>query len=138
MKYASLMVFALALFFFSSCEFGSNYENFHEIKPPPEKIWIAINLANINPDEIFYVRNGTLISYNLNTEGYEVIESKFFLNGEEIGVGNQVSLDIENPDYVKIYTLTIKITLKSGSGSLADYAGVEIYNGEFSYQIMFR
>ena len=138
MKHISLTVLALTLSLFTSCEFGSNYENFHEIEPPPEQIWIAINLANVNPDEIFYVRNGTLISYNLNTEGHEVIESKFFLSDEEIGTGNQISLSIENPDYAKIYTLTIKITLKSGTGSLADYAGVEVYRTEFSYQVMFR
>ena len=138
MKHISLIPYILILFLFSSCEFDSDYDNFHNITPPPEQIWIAINLADANPEEIFYVQNGALISYRLNTEGQEVIESKFFLNGDEIGSGNKVSLNIANPEYDRIYILTIKIILRSGSGSLADYSGAEIYKGDFEYQIKLR
>lgn len=119
----------------NSCEFDSDDKNFVIIEKPEEEITIGINLAGVNPEEWIYVYEHTEFSYSLYTEEKDIFLRQFFLDGVPIETdqySGTCSLYITDNE---VHELKLLIMLNTGTGSLAEYAGYEMFAGEFIFNI---
>lgn len=131
-----LIVFALGL---HSCEFDSSDDNYIHIEKPKDEIQLGVDLAGVNPEDIIYVYNNSSFRYTLYTDNKEVLIRQFFLDGNPIETNQQTGIAVIKTDIIdkEIHELKLVMSLKTESGSLAEYAGLEMYTGEFSFKIKF-
>lgn len=120
-----------------SCEFDSDNDNFVFLEKPEEEIQIGIELAGINPAELIYVYNNTQFSYSLFTGGKNIFVRQFFLDGQPLYTDEHTGIGYLETDITdnEIHELKLVIGLNTGTGSLAEYAGYEMYTGEFNFKI---
>lgn len=139
MKYSINLIFTISLFsclLFYSCEWDNNDENYIE-REKPEDIVIGIDLAGVEEDKVIYIYNNSYLYYSLSTQGKTVLQTDYYLDGNSIGTDiSQVFLSVDQIDD-KEHNLKLVITLKSGSGSIADFANMEFYVGEYNFKIRF-
>lgn len=122
-----------------SCEFDSNDDNYIHIEKPKDEIQLGIDLAGVNPEDIIYVYNNSSFGYTLYTDNKEVLIRQFFLDGSPIETDQQTGIAILKTNTIdkEVHELKLVIGLKAGSESLAEYAGLEMYIGEFTFKIKF-
>lgn len=121
-----------------ACEYDSDDDNFHELQKPTEQVEIGVDLAGVNPKETIYLYENSFLYYTLHTGGKEVVAQKFYLDGKEISLapgdrGVYLHATADN----SIHDLKLVMGLPTGSGSLAEYAGYEMYVGEFNFKVRF-
>lgn len=131
-----LLMFTLALY---SCEFDSNDDNYIAIEKPKDEIQLAIDLVGVNPNDIIYVYNNSAFEYTLYADNKEVLIRQFFLDGNPIETNQQTGIAFLNTNIVdkEIHELKLVIGVKTGSESLAEYTGLEMYTGEFLFKVKF-
>ena len=131
-----LIIFTLGL---HSCEFDSNDDNYVHVEKPKDEIQLGIDLAGVNPKDIIYVYNNSSFGYTLYTDNKDVLARQFFLDGNPIETNQQTGIAFLNTNITdkEIHELKLVIGVKTGSESLAEYAGLEMYTGEFSFKIKF-
>jgi hypothetical protein len=122
---------------FYSCEFDSNDFNYVQLEKPIEEIQLGLDLAGVNPHEIIYVYNNSIFSYSLFTDGKDILSRQFYLDGNPIATNQQTGEAFLNKEITdnEIHELKLIITLRTESGSLAEYANYEVYVGEFLFKI---
>lgn len=120
-----------------SCEFNSDDDNFVFLEKPGEEIQIGIELTGINPAELIYAYNNTYFSYSLNTGGKNIFLRQFYLDGQPLETDQNTGIGYLNTHIADndTHELKLAIALKTGTGSLAEYAGYEMYTGEFIFKI---
>lgn len=120
-----------------SCEYESSNFNYVELDKPEDEVQIAIDLAGVNPEEIIYVENNSIFYYTLFTDGRDVLIRQLFWDGVPIET-NQNSgegiIYVENIDD-NIHELKLVIAFKTGTESLAERAGLEMYAGEYNFKV---
>lgn len=132
----SIFFISLLCLFFYSCEWDNNDENYIELEKPQD-ITMGIDLAGVREDEVIYIYNDTYLYYSLSTQGKTVLQINFYLDGNSIGSDiNQLRLSVDQIDNEE-HNLKVVIMLKSGSGSVADFANLEQYIGEYNFKIRF-
>lgn len=126
----------LTIFFFSACEYDSDNIHYKDIEKPKD-IQIGVDLAGVNPDDTIYIYANTQLHYSLDTQGKEILNQYFFLDGKNIYLSNGY-LNI-NPYFTdgENHKLDINIELKSNTGSMAEAFGYEKYIGKISYNLKF-
>jgi hypothetical protein len=132
--YLSAFIMALIA---QGCEFDSRDDNFHPVQQPPAEIQIGIDLAGVNPYDTIYAYNYTCFHYSLDAGTREVVAQQFFMDGKEVNtdpINGYACIEAAVADN-EVHDLTVNMIIRSGSGSLADYAGYENYLGEFSFQV---
>ena len=139
-KLINLILLAALLF---SCEYEPDGNNFKNIEPPDEMIYIDITLNDIAPNDTIYMFENTLINVRINTGGREVKQLSIYINENEHHSSfnqsyysfqiNSYDLDWESNDN----TLTINSIIGAGTGSLADIMGLEGYLGELTWHIKY-
>ncbi|MFV0419349.1 MAG: hypothetical protein ACK5KT_11535 [Dysgonomonas sp.] len=138
-----LPLFALLLTaFFLSCEFDNDDNNFNHIVPPPDEIPMGIDLAGLKEGETIYIYTKTYLTYSLNTSGKSLLSKEFYLDDVNIPTDKDPNVNGVYIDPGTIYadedhTLTLKIAIKSGSGSLADALNIEGYLGEIKFKVKY-
>ena len=138
-----LTLFTLLLTtFFLSCEFDNDDNNFNHIVPPPDEIPIGIDLAGLKEGETIYIYTKTYLTYSLNTSGRNLLSKEFYLDDINIQADKDPNVNGVYIDPGTIYadedhTLTLKIVIKSGSGSLADHLNAEGYLGEIKFKVKY-
>lgn len=134
-----LLLLIIFAFGFYSCEFDSSDENYIHIKQPDSEIRLGIDLAGVNPEEVIYVYSNSSLTYTLYTDNKEVLIRQFFLDGNMLDTDQQTGSAILSTDIIdgNIHELKLIVGLKTGSGSLAEHAGLEMYAGEFTFKIKF-
>lgn len=132
-------VFVLLSLLFHSCEYDSNDDNFHDLERPVENVEIGIDLAGVNPEETIYLYQNAYFYYSLYTGGKKVLVQKFYLDGKELNLNPENGYVYFNPEIAdnQIHDLKLIMGLPTGSGSLAEYAGYEMYVGEFNFKVKF-
>ncbi|MBG0860795.1 MAG: hypothetical protein IQL11_14935 [Bacteroidales bacterium] len=115
------------ILFLSGCEYDLHKENFRDIQQPDETHQFDLNLSS--EQDTIKVFNTTVFNYNINTYGLTMLEGDFSLGGNHWSIfSKQGSFTVSPDDYSAGYdTLSLVIFTGSGSGSLADLAGVEGY-----------
>lgn len=141
LKRINILYFLLALLSMGlhGCEYDCGNDNFHFLEKPAENIRIGIDLAGVNPNETIYLNQNAFFYYSLNAEGKKVITQKFFLDGKELNSNIQegsVYLNVGATDN-QIHELKLIMGFATGSGSLAEYAGYEMYAGEYTFKVKF-
>ena len=137
-NYIKLFIFSILFCsLLYSCEWDSNNENYVEVKKP-EDIIIGIDLAGVRENEIIYIYNDTYLYFSLSTQGKTVLQINFYLDGNIITQDyyNRIYLSVNQIDNNE-HDLKAVIALKTGSGSIADYANMEYYLGEYTFKIKF-
>ncbi len=131
-----LYVFTIALLA-QGCEFESNDDNFHQVQQPPAEVELGIDLAGVNPYDTIYAYNYTCFQYSIDAGAREVVAQQFFVDGKEVNtnpVNGSACIEATNADN-QVHDLSVSMLIRSGTGSLADYAGLENYLGEFSFKV---
>lgn len=122
---------------FQSCEWDNNDDNYIEIERP-EQVNIELDIAGVtDPETILYVYNNTKINYTLSETAQEFIGYRFYLDGQEMYMSpssTEIDFYMYNVDD-KIHDLKLFFYLKSGTGSIADLVGLEMYGGEFNFKV---
>lgn len=122
----------------SSCEYDSDSTNYHEITPPEATITTNIELSGTNPENVIYIYAPTNLQYTLNTSSGTVVNQDFKLDGRSLTLQNGNIIHIYPSQYDnEIHLLKIKLTLSSGSGSLAEILGKEIQNDEVEFKLKY-
>lgn len=138
-----LILFTLLLTtFLVSCEFDNDDKNFNHVVPPPDEIPVGIDLAGVKEGETIYIYTKTYLTYSLNTSGKSLLSKEFYLDDVNILSDKDSDLNSVYIDPGTIYadedhTLTLKIAIKSGSGSLADHLNAEGYLGEMKFKVKY-
>lgn len=130
-----LLLFCLVIFY--SCEFDSDNVNYVSIEKPKDEIPLGIDLAGVNPQDVIYVYRNSTFSYSLFTDGKDILARQFYLDGEPLDTHQetgQLHFDRDITDGT-IHNLKLVIALKTGTGSLAEHAQLEMYVGEFDFKI---
>jgi hypothetical protein len=131
-----LYAFIIALIA-QGCEFDSRDDNFHPVQQPPTEIQVGIDLAGVNPYDTIYAYNYTCFHYSLDAGTREVVAQQFFMDGKEVNtdpINGYACIEAVAADN-QVHDLTVNMIIRTGSGSLADYAGYENYLGEFSFKV---
>lgn len=122
-----------------ACEFDSKDDNYVLLQKPDKEIRLGIDLAGVNPEEVIYVYNNPTFTYTLFTDNKEVLLRQFYLDGELIAtneVDDTTPLHTDIKDN-KIHELKLVIAIKPGTESLAEFMGLEVYAGEFTFKLKF-
>ncbi len=109
------------------CEYNLTKENFVEIERPSESQYFNLDLVPAG-DTIGLFKK-TVLSYNINTKGYDVLRGAMSFQDKiwEFN-SNSGSLTIDPVEFKPgIDTLTLAVYLNSNSGSIADFVGLEGY-----------
>jgi hypothetical protein len=130
---------ALLSFPFHSCAYDSSDDNYHEIERPDGNVNISIDLAGVNTSQTIYLYQNAYFYYTINTGGKKIIAQKFYLDGKELNTnpqdgGTYLSTGIADN---QIHDLKLIMGLPTGTGSLAEYAGYEMYVGELNFKVKF-
>jgi len=130
---------ALLSFPFHSCAYDSSDDNYIDIKKPDGNVNISIDLAGVNPSQTIYLYQYAYFYYTVNSGGKNVIAQKFYLDGKELNTnpqkdGTYLSTGITDN---QIHDLKLIMGLQTGTGSLAEYAGYEMYVGELNFKVKF-
>ena len=131
-----LSAFIMALIA-QGCEFNSRDDNFHAVQQPPAEVQLGIDLAGVNPYDTIYAYNYTCFHYSLDAGTRDVVAQQFFMDGNEVNtdpINGNACIETAVADN-QVHDLTVNMIIRSGSGSLADYAGYENYLGEFSFKV---
>jgi len=136
MKKFSPFPFILFLFVMFSCEYQLSETNIVEIKTTPEDHVFDLNFSSdLDTIEVF---DNVEFTYDLNTFGLEIHAGKFTINSvsweidSEKGSFTVYPYNFE-PGY---YTLKLSLTANSGTGSIADLTGHEIYDYEKEWTLI--
>ena len=122
-----------------TCAYDSDDDNFVDVPKPSEQFQIGIDLAGVDPDQVIYLYSSGYFYYSLDTRGKEILDQKFFLDGRDISSGiNNGSVYINGgPLDGKEHELKMIVGFKTGTGSLAELAGYEMYVGEYTFKLKF-
>ena len=128
----------LFLMIFAGCSYDFASDNFIDLEQPQNNTQF-IELVNFTDQDTINVR--TSFRYNFNgTEDQNTITSEVFLNNERINSrweGDFGTFDIDPANYEDgNYTIRIEHTFSSGSGSIADQAGLEVIEETAEYQFV--
>ena len=130
--YILFLFFVAGLF---SCEFESDDLNYVHIEKPEDELQVRINLAQVDPSELIYIYNNSYFSYSIYTGGKDILVRQFYLDRELIETNpHEGDIKLILPDK-NIHELKVVIALKTGTGSLADNANLEMYVGEFTFKV---
>lgn len=138
MKQYTNSIYLISLFclFFFSCEWDNNDKNYIELEKPQD-ITMGIDLAGVREDEVIYIYNNTNLFYSLSTQGKALLQVNLYLDGNSIGSDiSKIHLSV-NQINDEEHDLKVVIVLRSGSGSVADFANLEQYIGEYNFKIKF-
>ena len=141
---SSLLIF----FFILGCEYNL-HDNFVNIENSLDKdIQMGIYLDVESDGDTLYMHEFTYIQFNLETFGYEVYSCIFRLgnmlddtkgstewNFNKSSGSFYISSSIYTTGH---YTLTCDIYVKSGTGSIADQLGAELFYGTFQWPVEFH
>lgn len=129
----------LLSFTFHSCAYDSSDDNYIDIKKPDGNVNISIDLAGVNQSQTIYLYQNAYFYYTINAGGKNIIAQKFYLDGKELNTnpqdgGTYLSTGIADN---QIHDLKLIMGLPTGTGSLAEYAGYEMYVGELNFKVKF-
>lgn len=134
--FSSISFIALLCLFFYSCEWDNDEKNYIEIERP-QSITMGIDLAGVKEDEVIYIYNDTYLYFSLSTQGKTLLQTNFYLDGNSIGGDfDRIRLSLNQLDN-KEHILKVVVVAKTGSGSIADFANLEHYIGEYNFKIRF-
>lgn len=127
-----LQIIKISIFFFillilSGCEYNLNEENFVEIEPPTDLRYFDLDL--VPSGDTIKIFDKTNLNFSFNTDGLDVLATVVTLQDKRWEFYSNKGYITLNPQQ-NIYsqdTLTLSIYLKSGTGSIAEYSGLEGY-----------
>ena len=118
--------FLLLCLCLAACEFTPQGSHFEEVDPNPVIITSSIDL-NLDADTIF-LRNAVELQFTITTSGRRFYEYQLLLGKSILKKGNLPNdrFIFDTKKYPNgIHTLKLMVVGSSGTGSLADLAGVE-------------
>ncbi|WP_157637704.1 hypothetical protein [Flexithrix dorotheae] len=120
------LIFVLFTILFS-CEYELEKEFFNEVQKP--EAFKEFDLSLIPDQDTIKLFVPTSLKYDVNTSGYEMIQGYIIFNGNKHDLyytngSFHISPEKLNPG---TYNFKIEIFVRSGTGSVADYAGGEGY-----------
>lgn len=127
MKQLTITIFSLlACWVFFSCEYEPTGENFRELTKPDTTKQIQIKLS---PFETQYVITFPVhVTYDLNTFGLGIYNVEFFVGDKSVYKGSEATglFGFDPAPYgICKKTMTMKVTTKANTGSIADLTGAE-------------
>ena len=112
---------------FTGCEYNLTEENFVEIEPPSETRFFDLDL--IPAGDTIKIFKKTNLNFSFNTDGLDLLFATMTLQDNYWEFYSNTGSVIINPkkNEYGLDTLSLSIYLKSGTGSIADYSGMEGY-----------
>lgn len=110
-----------------SCEYDLTKENFVEIDPPSDMQFFE--LEGLPESDTIFIFERTVLSYNLDDNGHNLLIGAMTYQGKTWELSGKTGSVTINPESFEagIDTLKLTIYLNSGTGSIADLAGMEGY-----------
>ncbi|QQS35987.1 MAG: hypothetical protein IPM56_17390 [Ignavibacteriales bacterium] len=136
MKTGFIFLIALSFLFVISCEYSPTETYFKEIViPEPD-----IDLQILNEDELNFLRGRVFVQFSSVLNGRNIIRIKTYLNNSLINNFYDTTGTVEinttsHPDGP--YELTFQLFTTTGTGSLADLAGAEVFILTKKYNVQF-
>lgn len=129
MKQLTITIFLLfACWAFFSCEYEPSGENFRDLEKPDTTTQIQIKLS---PFETQYVITFPVhVTYDLNTFGLGIYNVEFFIDDKSLFKGSEATglFGFDPAPYgISKKTMTMKVTTKTNTGSVADLTGTEAF-----------
>lgn len=120
--------FLLIFLLFISCSYNFSSDSFQDLEIPNTSE-NSINLINFNDLDIINIESRMDYLFEATPNQY-VVDSKVYLDGEEIGVdwqNNTGSFNLLPSRYIDgTHEIRVQLFFTSGSGSLKDQSGLEI------------
>lgn len=127
----------MVIFGLHSCEYDSNDINFVKLEKPEDEVQFGIDLAGVNPTEVIYINNNSEFYYSLFTDGKDILLRQLYWDGVPIETDENTGVGIIHVDNIddNIHELKLVIAFKTGTESLAEHAGLEMYAGEYNFKV---
>ena len=139
MRHLMMFLTTCLLVALQACQFDSDADNFVELQKPDDELMILIDVAQLNPDEIIYARTNSQFFFSSTAAGKELLQVQFFLDGNPLHYDPHFEvayLEQREADN-KIHDLTVLVAFSTGTGSLAEHAGLEAYVGQHNFKLKF-
>jgi len=138
MKQLTIIFFSLlACWAFFSCEYKPSGEYFRDLVKPDTTKQIQIKLS---PFETQYVITYPVhVTYDLNTFGLGIYNIEFFIDDKSLFKGSEATglFGFDPAPYgISKKTMTMKVTTKTNTGSLADLTGAEAFVFQKSWELL--
>lgn len=120
------------------CTFSIQNENINPIEPP-EPISVFIEVNDVNFNDPYYLIFSTYFNFTIKELTNPIIGYEVFMDNEQIDSGNDnfISFSLFPHAYSDgTHKVTIRITIETQSGSLAEKVGAEFYLVEKSFIII--
>lgn len=136
------LILLSSVLFFLSCEFDNSDNNFHDITPPLESVPIGIDLAGMKVGDPIYIYTETRLYFTIGTSGRELLMKEYYFDNKLVLTEDGSETQGINIDPGTIYadedhTFSMRIYLKTGTGSLAEMIGLEAYMGEITFNMKY-
>ncbi len=131
---------ALLTFLCTSCEYDADGENYHHLEPLPSEIGVAINLADVNPEETIYIYGPTSFYIQVNQEKGRLHFIEINYNGEAVTHQESPAYFYVDPDATdagQLKNLNITVAIDAGDKSLAGTLAEYSHITTASYKIMY-
>lgn len=138
-KLSTPLLFIFFLMLLNACEYDNDDMNYHELTPPPDNPEISVNLANVAEGKQIYVYAPTEFTYTVNISAGKLLYTRFYIDDKEIYSNNgRFYLDPQSYPDTNTAVLKVVIKLTSGTSSLAEFFGQEVYDEvTFTYPLKF-
>lgn len=133
-------VTAMLTFLCMSCEYDADGENYHHVEPLPSEISVAINLAEVNPEETIYIYGPTSLYYQVSSEKAKLYSVEFRYDGKTVKQEeffNPFHIIPAISDAGQIKNLEMTVTLNVNDGSLAGTLGGYLYTATAEFKIKY-
>jgi hypothetical protein len=136
MQHLNLLAFLFATMLLGGCDYPVSDEHISNLQPPPD--YMEVELSFLNSGDTIQLFSPKTIVYNFTSIRDNFLSGRFFMGNKEWELTSvsgfiQISPDDFPPGYNSLH---LQIYFKSGSGSLADQVGAEVYLAEHSWTIL--
>jgi len=125
--FLKVSVILYAIVFLLGCDYNLTEKNFVEIEPPPETVFFNPDLIPAGDTIRIYEKKN--LQFKFNTGGYPLLVAIVSYKDKSWSFySSPGTIELDPKDYEYGYdTLSLKIYIKSGTGSIADVVGMEGY-----------
>lgn len=136
MKSLRIIPFLLIVILLSSCEYQLNETNYMDFEDSSIQHAFEVNLSSSS--DTIEVFDNIEFTFDLNTNGLEIYTGEFTIDSTNWKANSKEGSFTIYPDDFEpgYYTLRLNLTTSSGTGSIADVTGTEMYEYEEEWTLI--
>lgn len=133
----SLFPFFVLFCLLPSCEYENETVFVSEAVPLQDDFTAEINLSTIPPNSTLFVYEPTMLTFEIDTKGHDVINLTISIDNTEDANIYDNSIYLYPLGDNSVRKLIFDIELKTNTGSIAEKLGLEKYVGRYEYNVKF-